>query len=31
MNLMNKPDEYILNFWQPRISIEDGIKLLYDK
>lgn len=29
MNSMNPPDEYILNFWQPSISIEDGIKRLY--
>ena len=29
MNAMNKPDEHILNFWSPSISIEDGIKKLY--
>lgn len=29
MNYMNKPDPYILNFWKPLISIEDGIKNLY--
>ena len=24
----NEPDEYILNFWKPKLSIEDGIKLI---
>lgn len=28
MNAMNEPDDYILNFWQPKTSIESGIKMM---
>lgn len=31
MNYMNEPDKYILNFWQPLIKIQDGIKNLYQQ
>ena len=27
----NEPDPYILNFWKPKISIEDGIKDIINK
>lgn len=30
MNYMNKPDEYILNFWKPTTTIYEGIKKLYN-
>ena len=30
MNAMNDPDRYILNFWSPKTSLEDGIKKIYD-
>ena len=25
---LNEPDPYILNFWKPKISLEDGLKLI---
>ena len=25
-NMMNKPDEFILSFWNPQVSIEEGIR-----
>ena len=31
MNMMNEPDRYIMNFWRPTVSIEDGIKNLFNK
>lgn len=28
MNAMNSPNDYILNFWKPTVSLEDGIQIL---
>jgi len=30
MNAMNPPDPYILNFWKPKTSLEEGINKIYD-
>lgn len=30
-NKKNEPDEYILNFWQPKISLEEGIRKVMEK
>ena len=30
LNKKNLPDPYILDFWKPKISLEEGIKKLYD-
>jgi nucleoside-diphosphate-sugar epimerase len=30
MNAMNPPDTYILNFWQPKTKLKDGIKSIID-
>jgi nucleoside-diphosphate-sugar epimerase len=30
MNAMNEPDNYILNFWQPKTTIESGIKMMLE-
>jgi nucleoside-diphosphate-sugar epimerase len=30
MNAMNDPDPYILNYWKPKTSLEEGIKKIYD-
>jgi nucleoside-diphosphate-sugar epimerase len=27
----NEPDDYILGFWRPKTSLEEGIKILYNK
>ncbi len=29
MNAMNPPDPYILNYWKPKTSLEEGIKYIY--
>lgn len=29
LNSMNSPDEFILNFWKPKTSIENGIEKIY--
>lgn len=31
MNAMNPPDPYILNFWKPKTSLEDGIRKIYNE
>jgi nucleoside-diphosphate-sugar epimerase len=31
LNKKNEPDEYILNFWQPKITLENGIKDIYNQ
>lgn len=31
MNKRNEPDPYILNFWKPKISIEEGIKKIINE
>lgn len=31
MNAMNSPDTYILNFWKPKISLEQGIEKIYNE
>jgi nucleoside-diphosphate-sugar epimerase len=31
MNAMNSADNYILNFWKPTTSLEDGIKIIYNR
>jgi nucleoside-diphosphate-sugar epimerase len=30
MNAMNPPDPYILNFWEPKTSLEEGIRKIYE-
>jgi len=31
INAMNNPDPYILNFWEPKTSLEEGIKIIYNE
>lgn len=31
MNAMNPPDPYILNFWKPETTLEEGLKIIYDE
>lgn len=31
MNAMNSPDSYILNFWKPKIALQNGIEQIYNE
>ncbi len=31
MNSMNEADPYILNFWKPKTTLKEGLKIIYDE